>query len=68
LSNTIFGSLEEQKEDSQNTSAKLNERLHSLEEACEQLRYGIEDVSENAEKLDERGKSVTFSSQFRAFL
>ncbi|CBY22681.1 unnamed protein product [Oikopleura dioica] len=59
LSNTIFGSLEEQKEDSQNKSARLDERLHSLEEACEQLRYGIEDVSENAEKLDER---VSFGS------
>lgn len=56
LSNTIFGSLEEQKEDSQNKSAQLTQRLNSLEEACEQLRYGIEDVNENSEKLDERGK------------
>ena len=35
LSNTIFGSLEEQKEESQNKTIQFNERIHSLEEACE---------------------------------
>ncbi|CAG5111246.1 Oidioi.mRNA.OKI2018_I69.chr2.g5572.t2.cds [Oikopleura dioica] len=51
LSNTIFGSLEEQKEESQNKTIQFNERIHSLEAACEQLRYAIEDHNENSERI-----------------